>query len=1240
MNNECLFLNRFLLAAGVVSLAVVAAAQSAGEDDDAAYAGVKSKVAAAVAGKVAKGRDPADFYTRARYLVIDNPGPAKSLTWKSFLLAGPGNYGEDVENPKYGFKIRRETSPRRIDSPWMEVDFNTLKPIGAVRIRPSVKPGEGFDLYGARIFLLDSERRIVWHHGVWNPDGQVDYDASEEMSDRDLLGKILPPYEVKGSRVAAPEEPPARDMRNHLVKALFNPDAMARAIRHYAAQYPAIFADQAALLAECAAVKGSADEYAADKLSRKVFLRLPPFSRFTDFLAVRRGDGNAMGLPANWQGNSSVPVCGYSNALVRVKLDSATAGTTVTTLHESDSFIGDVAIDYSLSKVAFSTRKPEEAKRGPAPKNGAHGGIGESGWCVAEMELAHPGIIRELTPTNTPDIDYYDPMYLPDGKMFLMGTVGFQGVPCVGGADQVGNLMLRYTDGRLRRLSFDQDNNWNPVMLPNGRCLYLRWEYTDSAHYFARILMTMNPDGSDQQEFYGSNSYWPNSIFFTKPVPGSSTRFFGIVTGHHGVRRKGELVKFDVAKGRREAAGAVQKLPGWGKPVEPVTADRLVNDARQFFLHPYPLSEEGVLVAMQDYAHAKHFFIAYVDTFDNQWPLLVAEKDDFNYLEPRPLEKREKPFEVAKRVDETKTTALVNIVSVYDGPGLAGVPKGTVKKFRVYNYEYCPRKHGKKSCGGHYLIGMEGPWDCRVMIGEVNVEEDGSCFFEAPANVPLVLQPLDAGGKHLQEMRSWFAAMPGETLSCLGCHQDQNVAPKAGKRTLASLKPPQKIQSWYGPRRNFAFEREVVNVIERRCSGCHDGDGKKLNAIGQPLVKLNGSPREIYDNLHPYVRRNGPEGDYHLLIPGEFHADTSELWQRLAVGHHGVRLTDEEKDRLITWMNLNVPFYGTWSETGCPDPLMIKRRRELEKEVANIHFDPEAIPNPYHKVAFEMPRAEDRAVDRARAKKRAVAVEPILAAAAKRQLSLDLGNGDKLVVKPVPGTEKLAPFLMGETEVTVAQLRAFEPGYDNGVYDMHYKDQVKRGYYMNDDPVFGKPENVRMPAIRVTYEKAEAFCRWLSAKSGRRVRLPTAAEWEHAARAGAATPFYWGGFDADFSRYANLADVSRRELAVTGINPKPIVNPSPELDFELKDERFFDGVLHLALVGSYEANAWGLKDMIGNAAEWTSTDFVAPEDSAVEARKMVCGGSFNDRPHKALVNWGYPTWQRPFDVGFRVLVEE
>jgi hypothetical protein len=70
-------------------------------------------------------------------------------------------------------------------------------------------------------------------------------------------------------------------------------------------------------------------------------------------------------------------------------------------------------------------------------------------------------------------------------------------------------------------------------------------------------------------EYYGSNSYWPNAMFYARPIPGHPTKVVTIVGGHHGVPRMGELVILDPALGRREADGVVQRIPGYGKPVEP-----------------------------------------------------------------------------------------------------------------------------------------------------------------------------------------------------------------------------------------------------------------------------------------------------------------------------------------------------------------------------------------------------------------------------------------------------------------------------------------------------------------------------------------------------------------------------------------------------------------------------------------------------------------------------------------------
>ena len=177
---------------------------------------------------------------------------------------------------------------------------------------------------------------------------------------------------------------------------------------------------------------------------------------------------------------------------------------------------------------------------------------------------------------HEPDVDNYDACYLPDGNILFGSTAPFTGVPCVTGASHVANLYrLERNTGAIRRLTFDQDHDWCPTVLNDGRLLYLRWEYSDIPHFASRILFHMNPDGTDQKEFYGSGSYWPNSMFYARPIPGPATQFVAVVGGHHGVPRMGELVLFDPARGRFEADGVIQRIPGRGKKVEPIILDEL-----------------------------------------------------------------------------------------------------------------------------------------------------------------------------------------------------------------------------------------------------------------------------------------------------------------------------------------------------------------------------------------------------------------------------------------------------------------------------------------------------------------------------------------------------------------------------------------------------------------------------------------------------------------------------------------
>ena len=278
--------------------------------------------------------------------------------------------------------------------------------------------------------------------------------------------------------------------------------------------------------------------------------------------------------------------------------------------------MGDVDLHADATRMLFSSI-------------GTHGR-----WQIFEVRSDGTGL-RQVTPGDEPDVDNYDPCYLPDGRIMFCSTRCFHGVPCVGGGNTVANLCRMNADGtEMRQLCFDQDHNWCPTVLNNGRVLYSRWEYSDAPHYFTRLLFHMNPDGTNQSEYYGSNSMWPNSIFYARPLPGHPTKVVAVISGHHGVPRMGELVVFDPAFGRHEAGGAVQRIPGRGRRVAPIIRDTLVDDSWPKFLHPYPLSQKLFLVACQPTSKS-WWGIYLVDTFDNM--VLLAEEPGYALFEPVPL---------------------------------------------------------------------------------------------------------------------------------------------------------------------------------------------------------------------------------------------------------------------------------------------------------------------------------------------------------------------------------------------------------------------------------------------------------------------------------------------------------------------------------------------------------------------------------------------------------------------------
>ena len=182
------------------------------------------------------------------------------------------------------------------------------------------------------------------------------------------------------------------------------------------------------------------------------------------------------------------------------------------------------------------------------------------------------------------------------------------------------------------------------------------------------------------------------------------------------------------------------------------------------------------------------------------------------------------------------------------------------------------------------------------------------------------------------------------------------------------------------------------------------------------------------------------------------------------------------------------------------------------------------------------------------------------------------------------------------------------------------------------------------PVVGVTWKQAEAFCNWrtkiqsdfLSMKGEPELqvyRLPTEVEWEYAARGGKNfSMFPWGGY------------YTRDEDGVFLANFKP-----------LRGNYVEDGGIASMKVGSYDPNEYGLYDMAGNIAEWTSTAFdeagynyfgdlnatftynARPDDPPVMKRKVIRGGSWKDISSYIQVstrNYEYQDTTKSY-VGFR-----
>jgi len=528
----------------------------------------------------------------------------------------------------------------------------------------------------------------------------------------------------------------------------------------------------------------------------------------------------------------------------------------------------------------------------------------------------------------------FGPIYLPDDSIVFSSTREPKYNMC--SRDIAANLFRMEPDGAnihqiTRNTLFDNHAD----LLPDGRILYARWEYVDRNFGDAHSLWTVGQDGTNQAIFWGNNTASPGAVFNAHLIPGTH-RILCILGPHHD-RLWGALGIIDPSLGMDGRGPILRTWPAdainLARAGGPFDCD-IYARVRPKYEDPWPLSAKHFLCSRMT-GVGEQMGITLIDVFGNE-ALLHTEGP--GCYDPMPVGPRPRPPVIPPRRDFSDAPGLLYVMDVYQGTHMRGVERGTVKRLRVVE---SPEKRfwspGSWNGQGYTAPGMN--WhslENKRILGTVPVEEDGSAYFVVPAERFVYFQLLDADGMMIQSMRSGTVLQPGERTGCVGCHEDRLTAPP-NHQSLAVPRPPRKLEPWHGPPRLFSYMAEVQPVFNRHCLGCHDYGKKgarKLILAPDRTTCFNASYNELWRRKYVRCVGGGPAPVQQAYSWG---AHASKLVRTLRSGHNDVRLSPEELDRIVTWVDLNAPYYAHYacaypdSLTGrCPlDGGQLRRLTEL-----------------------------------------------------------------------------------------------------------------------------------------------------------------------------------------------------------------------------------------------------------------------------------------------------------------------
>ena len=575
----------------------------------------------------------------------------------------------------------------------------------------------------------------------------------------------------------------------------------------------------------------------------------------------------------------------------------------------------------------------------------------EKSFHLYEINVDGSGLVRL---TDGP-YDDFDPIYLPDDEHILFSTTrAHTYVRCMPPTNAY--VLARCDrDGRnIYLVSYNNEPDYLPSVMNDGRVIYTRWEYTDKPLWRAQKLWTMNPDGTQASTFWGNQSVWPDLMKDARSIPGSRRVMF-TGSAHHDWFA-GSVGIIDPDKGynfpdglTKITADVIWPESGNG-PVDPVECpDYHPSGHYPAYYSPYPLSEKDFLVSAQ--RNGK--FVLYLMDVEGNRELIY--EGVHHIFHAQPVRPRPKPPVIADRVAWPERRERLEPKSgvIYSNNVYHGAPpelRGKAKHLRVLHidpktYTYWHKRPYISTGPVVSIVQSEG---VKRILGTVPIEADGSVAFTAPPGMALHFQLVDEEFRALHTMRSFVGLMPGERRGCLGCHESHSRAPHVEAKGLALARPPRPITPPPWPDLTVSYPRYVQPLLDKYCAKCHQGDaeGAKVFDVAprpgfldfaEPYFLMTGRPTwgrpyeppkdpppgfgianvlmvEGYGQLDPAAYRT-PQPMLHLSYK-------SRLVELASSGkHYDVKADPVSLQRLIAWIDAMCPYRGDEEVRAIPDPV-------------------------------------------------------------------------------------------------------------------------------------------------------------------------------------------------------------------------------------------------------------------------------------------------------------------------------